>query len=369
MGFNVEIINQIVKIGEIITQPITDKWFYWAMLTFILHHRDWKYANFNIAIFMWVVHSIALMYPKIIAFIYSGSDTNKLQDLQKWRFQDIPPFIFYYLSEIIGDCQTDGCGANENKQNVANFNCFRDSPLWQSYQKLECLNILSIALYYGTCFFILKSTKDEYESQSKLNPSSFTLVKKFRRDSKYRMMFSSLCALVSCGFAIPFVIDTFKHNFDFRLEVTREAIMSLTYYMIYIDQILKSEQSGGQAFRSTTNDPASSTNTKTGFSSKGALDNSKIHDGNDYGNSATPWNNIDSQKGYGGNFNANNYNFNSAYCKDFNPPPKEQDSDEMLSVILDELERARDKIKNGESLSDTDDDEEEDDDSDDSDED
>jgi len=346
-GLSVDFINQVVKIGEIITQPITDKWFYWAMLTFILHHRDWKYANFNIAIFMWVVHSIALMYPKIVAFITSSQKFNLEPGLEQWRFQDIPPFIFYYLSEIIGDwyiffilvktvprskyaiagllclisncvkiiicvtifSSTDGCAATEGAAKGPEFNCFRDSSLWQSYQKLECVNIVSIFLYYGTCFFILKSTKDEYESQSKLNPSSFTLVKKFRRDSKYRMMFSSLCAILSCCFAIPFIIDTFKRNFDFRLEVTREAIMSLTYYMIYIDQILKSEQSGGQAFRSTTNDPNSSTNTKTGFSSKGALDNSKIHDGNDYG--ATPWNNIDQQKSFGGNYNNNNFSYNN----------------------------------------------------------
>ncbi|ORX51515.1 ankyrin [Piromyces finnis] len=47
------------------------------------------------------------------------------------------------------------------------------------------------------------------------------------------------------------------------------------------------------------------------------------------------------------------------YCKDFVPGPKEQDSDELLSVVLEELERARDKIKNGESLSDTEEEEEE----------
>lgn len=354
MGLSVDIINQVVKIGEIITQPITDKWFYWAMLTFILHHRDWKYVNFNIAIFMWVVHSIALMYPKIISF--ATSSENKLSGIKQWQIQDIPPFIFYYISEIIGDwyiffilvkmvprskygiagllclisncikviicvtifSRTDGCTAEATKNNK-NFNCFRDSDLWQTYQKLECLNIVFIALYYGSCFFISKSTTDEYESQSKLNPSSFTLVKKFRRDPKYRMMFSSLCALLSCCFAIPFIIDTFRHNFDFRLEVTREAIMSLSYYMIYIDQILKSEQSGGQAFRSTTNDPTSSTNnTKTGFSSKGVLDNSKIHDGNDYG--ATPWNSIDQQKSYGGagNFNNNNFSYNNTYSSNYN---------------------------------------------------
>jgi hypothetical protein len=300
---------------------------------------------------MWVVHSIALVYPKVVSFITS-TKAKQLEGMSQWRYQDIPPFIFYYLSEIIGDwyiffilvktvprkkyaiagllcllsncikiiiCATifmnnDGCGADTAGQKPQDFNCFRDSPLWQSYQKLECCNIVFIALYYGACFFILKSTKDDYEGQSKLNPSSYTLVKKFRRDSKYRMMFSSLCALVSCAFAVPFIIDTFKHNFDFRLEVTREAIMSLTYYMIYIDQILKSEQSGGQAFRSTTNDPNSSSNTKTGFSSKGALDNSKIHDGNDYG--ATPW---EQQKNYGGNFNSNNFSYNNNnYSSNYN---------------------------------------------------
>jgi len=99
---NVDVINQIVKIGEILTQPITDKWFYWAMLTFILHHRDWKYANFNIAFFMWVVHSIALVYPKVVSFITS-TKAKQLEGMSQWRYQDIPPFIFYYLSEIIGD--------------------------------------------------------------------------------------------------------------------------------------------------------------------------------------------------------------------------------------------------------------------------
>lgn len=98
MGFDVEIINKIVKVGEIVTQPITDKWFYWAMLTFILHHKDWKYANFNIAIFMWVIHSLALMYPKLIGFV----DPN-IEGTSKWKYSDVPPFILYYLSEIIGD--------------------------------------------------------------------------------------------------------------------------------------------------------------------------------------------------------------------------------------------------------------------------
>lgn len=187
----------------------------------------------------------------------------------------------------------DGCSFAGNAK-PENFNCFIDSPLWKTYQNLECINVLCIALYYGACFFILYTSKDDYEGQSKLNPSSFTLIKRFRRDSKYRMMFSCICALLSCCFAIPFVVDNFKRDFTFRLEVTREAIMSLTYYMIYIDQILKSEQSGGQAFRSTTNDHStnlSSSNNhsgKIGFSSKGALDSSKIHD-NEYG--ATPWNN------------------------------------------------------------------------------
>ncbi|ORX51514.1 hypothetical protein BCR36DRAFT_325918 [Piromyces finnis] len=338
MAFDVGIINTIVKVGEIITQPITDKWFYWAMLTFILHHKDWKYASFNIAIFMWVVHSIALMYPKVISFIGENTE-NKMDDLKKWRFEDVPQFIFYYLSEIIGDwyiffilvkyvprskygiagllciisnfikvlicvvifSEEDGCKVTEGNPKPAGFNCFRDSELWQKYQKLECLNILFTALYYGTCFIMFKSAKDEHENQNKLNPSSFTIVKKFRRDSKYRMMLSSIFALVSCCFAIPFIKDTFTHNFEFRLEVTREAIMSLSYYMIYIDQILKSEQSGGQAFRSTSNDPTSSfSNTKSGFSSKGVLDNSKIHDGTDFG--ATPWNN-NSNFNYSSNYN------------------------------------------------------------------
>jgi len=60
------------------------------------------------------------------------------------------------------------------------------------------------------------------------------------------------------------------------------------------------------------------------------------------------------------------------YCKDFNPEPKEQDKDELLNIILSELERAKDKVMNGESLSDTDDDdndEEEEDDEDDDDDD
>ncbi|KAG4096397.1 ankyrin [Neocallimastix lanati (nom. inval.)] len=52
------------------------------------------------------------------------------------------------------------------------------------------------------------------------------------------------------------------------------------------------------------------------------------------------------------------------YCKDFNPAPKEPSNDELLDVILSELERARDKIQNGESLSDTDDDDDDDDDND-----
>lgn len=323
----VDYINDVVKIGEIVTQPITDKWFYWAMLTFILHHKDWKYANFNIAILMWVIHSIALMYPKIQAFRESNvPEAEKLTGTDKWKFIDVPPFIFYYISEIIGDWYVvfilkqivsrkkygiagvlcilsncikliicvflftgdDQCSLKGNKPE--NFNCFRDSELWKTYQKLECLNILCIALYYGACLFILYTTKDDYESQSKLNPSSFTLIKRFRRDSKYRMMFSCLCALVSCCFGIPFIVDTFTRNFTFRLEVTREAIMSLTYYMVYIDQILKSEQSGGQAFRSTTNDQSTNNYSgnhsgKMGFSSKGVLDSSKIHD-NEYG--ATP---------------------------------------------------------------------------------
>lgn len=326
MGFNAEIINKVVKVGEIITQPITDKWFYWAMLTFILHHKDWKYASFNIAIFMWVVHSLASIYPKLLGFVEP-----KFGIEEKWKYSDVPPFILYYISEIIGDWYvvfilkqmvsrrsygiagvlcilsncvkliisvhlfsgSDGCTLPDGTSKP-NFNCFIDSPVWKTYQTLECINILCIALYYGACFFILYTTKDEYESQSKLNPSSFTLIKRFRRDSKYRMMFSCICALVSCLFGIPFIVDNFKRDFTFRLEVTREAIMSLTYYMIYIDQILKSEQSGGQAFRSTSHDNSTSLSSnnnhsgKIGFSSKGALDSSKIHD-NEYG--ATPWNN------------------------------------------------------------------------------
>jgi len=356
-GVAVGIIDTIVKIGEIITQPITDKFFYWAMLTFILHHKDWKYANFNIAILMWVVHSTALMYPKIISFITSrNADFFKGNTNYIWKFQDITQYIFYYISEIIGDwyiffiilkkvpfqkycvagilclisngikliiCihlfrSPDNCPKSSDQvqgpmtDQTEQFNCFEEAEVWRQYQKFECLNILFTVLYYGACFIILKSTKNEFDNQSKFNPSSFTVVKKFRRDSGYRMMFSSLCALVSSVFGIPFIIDTFKHNFDFRLEVTREAIMSLTYYMVYIDQILKSEQSGGQAFRSTSNDISSNGgNTgKTGFSSKGALDNAKVHDGNDFG--ATPWNNI--EKNYGqtnyNNTNFNNYAFN-----------------------------------------------------------
>jgi len=353
---SVEIIDDIVKIGEIITQPITDKFFYWAMLTFILHHKDWKYANFNIAILMWVVHSTALMYPKIVDFIVNKTNAN-LAGATKWKFQDITQYIFYYLSEIIGDWYIffiilkkvsftkyciagilcllsngikllicihlfsgpDDCSKIEEQfqapaAQTGDFNCFRDDKLWRQYQIYECLNIIFTALYYGTCFILLKTTKNEYDSQSKLNPSSFTVVKKFRRDSSYRMMFSSICAVISCVFGIPFIIDTFKHDFSFRLEVTREAVMSLTYYMVYIDQILKSEQSGGQAFRSTSNDVSSAgNNTKTGFSSKGVLDNSKLHDGTDFG--ATPWNNIEknfNQNNYN-NANFNNYAFNNNY--------------------------------------------------------
>jgi len=362
MVFDVNFINNVVKIGEIITQPITDKWFYWAMLTFILHHKDWKYVNFNLAISMWVVHSFALMYPKLLNFFFSDIE-NKLEGVRKWRIQDIPPFICYYISEIIGDwyvffilvrtvsrkkyalsgifCLVTTCvkllisfvlmySGTDNCSNFGienprpnNFNCFRDSDLWRTYQKLEIINIVATAAYYGVSFIILYRTKDEYESQSKLNPSSFTIVKKFRRDSKYRMMFSCLCAVVSCCFGIPFIIDTFIHNFDFRLEVTREAIMSLTYYMIYIDQILKSEQNGGQAFRSNNNGQSSNnyssnadnTHNKTGFSSKGVLENTKIHD-NDF--VATPWNSVDDKNimsfgnssnnfGYSHNNNYNNY--------------------------------------------------------------
>jgi len=308
-----QFINGVVKVGEIITQPITDKWFYWAMLTFILHHKDWKYANFNIAIIMWIVHSIALVYPKFVNIKY-----DQLEGPSKWKIADVPPFIFFFLSEIVGDwyiafiikqigtrnkfyiasafCLISNCikliisytlynGNDQCDGKLPPFNCFTDSALWQKYQKLECANIVGVAVYYGVCYYLLLTCKSEKDEENT------NIVKHFRRDSRIRMMFSCLCALVSCAFGIPFIIDTFTRNFEFRLEVTREAIMSLTYYMIYIDQILKSEQTGGQAFRSTSNDQSTSGNysgSTKGFSSKGVLDNNKVHHTNDFG--ATPWN-------------------------------------------------------------------------------
>ncbi|ORX63255.1 hypothetical protein BCR32DRAFT_273493 [Anaeromyces robustus] len=338
----VEIINKIVKIGEIATQPITDKWFYWAMLTFILHHRDWKYANFDIAMLMWIVHSLSAIYSKLMNYLNNGMNS-KLSSEQKWKTIESPSFLLSYLSEVIGDwyvvfilkqivsrrkyglaalcCLASSIvkiligiklvsGYDSCDKIPQGKSCFTESQFWKEYQYLECVNVLTTFIYYGVCLFILLRTKDEYESQKRLNPSSYTLVKRFRRDSKYRMILSCIFALVSCVFGLPFVYDTLvSRKFEFRLEVTREAVMSLTYYMIYIDQILKSEQKGGQAFRSTSNGNSTSNyssgnhthNTqKIGFSSKGALDSSKIHDMNDYG--ATPWNN-----------NSGNYNINNNY--------------------------------------------------------
>jgi len=344
----VNIINNIVKIGEIATQPITDKWFYWAMLTFILHHRDWKYANFNIAMLMWLVHSFSLIYSKLMTYWINKDKGVGLDSKQKWQKIESPSFLLSYISEIIGDWYVvfilkqivdrrkyglaalfcllssivkfligiklvsgyDDCGKLDKGKN-----CFTESKFWTGYQKLECLNVLTTFLYYGVCLVILLRSKDDYESQKRLNPSSYTLVKRFRRDSKYRMILSCMFAILSTVFGIPFVYDTLvSRNFEFRLEVTREAIMSLTYYMIYIDQILKSEQKGGQAFRSTSNGNSTSnyssgnnTHNKIGFSSKGALDSTKIHDMNDYG--ATPWSS--NSGNYNINNNYNNYNNNN----------------------------------------------------------
>lgn len=273
-----DFVNHVIKIGEIITQPITDKWFYWAMLTFILHHKDWKLPTFNIAVFMWLVHSLSSLYPKIMSYGYKNMDNSIV-----WKYQDVPPFIFLFLSEIIGDwyvffvlkkiasrkksflaailclmsnssklyisyfmfTQKDDCEYRAQMESPKGFDCFADSVFWRKYQKLEISNIIGTAIYYGVCFILLLTTKNQNQVSS-----SFSIIKLFRHESRYRMMFSCLCAIISFFFGIPFIIDTYKHNFEFRLEVTREAIMSITYYMVYIDQILKTEQNTSQ-IRST----------------------------------------------------------------------------------------------------------------------
>jgi len=282
MAFKDDIINNLIKIGEIVSQPIIDKWFYWAMLTFILHHKDWKLANFNIAISMWLVHSLSTIYPKIMSYGFKNLDATNA-----WKFQDVPPFIFLFLSEIIGDwyvffvikrianrkksliagilclmsncvklyisyflfTERDDCEYREKIGPLKGFDCFTDSQFWRKYQKLEVTNIIAVGLYYGICFILLFTSKNQNQFSS-----SFSIIKLFRHESKYRMMFSCLCAVISFLFGIPFIMDTYKHNFEFRLEVTREAIMSITYYMIYIDQILNTENNTSQV-RSTGSTP------------------------------------------------------------------------------------------------------------------
>jgi len=169
--------------------------------------------------------------------------------------------------------------------------------MWRKYQKLEVLNIIFIALYYGTCFIIFLTAK------SNGNYDHFTLSKLFRSDSKYRMMFSCICAEISSLCGVPFIVNTFTHNFNFRLEVTREAIMSISYYMVYIDQILKAEQNGGQAFHSLSNDYSDDNISykKNNYTTKST---SKTNDTSDYG---AQWNSFDDKKSFIGYNNYNNY--------------------------------------------------------------
>jgi len=265
------VIDYCTAIFEIIISIFNNYWFYLLFVCIVITKGRNRVVPMLIITLHWSFIALSNAfnnYPTLyILRINGNSGENKKEISREDRWKNIDVYIisFNYLSQMIADWYPvykihrvipgkkftliqalfcfvlnvakfipiiifnndyDECNPLESK-------CI-ESKFWITWSILQLLIIAITVIYYLPCWIIInKEERTNYETEVK----NYSLVKKFRIFSVYRVRLQCILAIIAALFGIPTYFESMG-ILSFNLERLREIFCVFSYLMIYFDIIL-----------------------------------------------------------------------------------------------------------------------------------
>lgn len=305
---NYDIVSSISLTRNIIytiIEPFVSPFFYWTILLLVLHKFNFKKPVLKIILAHYILRIIGDIFDSFGLYIKSydyygvNKDTgliecviSQVNDAQghplRWLLTRQIAGLFWYSGEIAGDwyplLRTRAVAREQKSIWYVYITCFffnvskvvmalfhftingkdvvdkdKQESFYAVYWVLYLIILICSMLYDFSVFWVLRR-----HIFSKSN-SNFGFLKKFRSISEFRILISTFIGIIGIPIIGCSAILKIKlKGYDTSLEDLRILIVNISYYMMFIDQIMlfrsKDDSSVGDSSLSTTNNNTSTFN-------------------------------------------------------------------------------------------------------------